>query len=246
MTMCWLYGYIISSILRSIYEREGEREREREKRERDMASLNMSLCRLSTWSIIRHQQGNTKYYTTVSRNTASTASFLVVKLKGERLVTHRLAKPCRQPQKHLAAALASASKTWFQIIMHVDSQVNLLNLLSNIHKCPWSLFNHTSVTDDNTIVDGMILPRSVCDFPNPQNSCGNWACANSVYQALFPPPPQEPGNEARHDPEAFTRKKRKNISTSRTKQPMNTGLWYESAGAWMTLMHMHMQCIQKL
>jgi len=48
-----------------------------------------------------------------------------------------------------------------------------------------SIFKRTSVTDDNTIIDRMILQRSIRDLPNPQNSCGNWACANSVYQALF-------------------------------------------------------------
>ena len=42
---------------------------------------------------------------------------------------------------------------------------------------------------DNTIVDGMILQRSIRNFSNPQNSCGNWACANNVYQALFSPAP---------------------------------------------------------
>ena len=41
------------------------------------------------------------------------------------------------------------------------------------------------VTDDNMIIDGMILQCSIRDFPNPQNSCRNWACANSAYQALF-------------------------------------------------------------
>ena len=41
---------------------------------------------------------------------------------------------CRQPQNHVAAALASASKTW-------------------LHWTWTSLFNHTSVTDDNTIVE---------------------------------------------------------------------------------------------
>jgi len=67
MTTCWLYRYIISSILQSIYERE----------RREMASLNMSLSYHQ-----RHKQGNDKYCTTVSRTTASTVSFHVVEDKG--------------------------------------------------------------------------------------------------------------------------------------------------------------------
>ena len=39
MTTCWLHGYIISSILRSIYERE---------REREMASLGLASGELKT------------------------------------------------------------------------------------------------------------------------------------------------------------------------------------------------------
>jgi len=73
MTTCWLYGYIISSILHSIYERE----------RREMASLNMLLSYHQ-----RHQWGNDKYCTTVSRTTASTALLFVVEHKGKRLLTH--------------------------------------------------------------------------------------------------------------------------------------------------------------
>ena len=60
-------------------------------------------------------------------------------------MTYRLAKPCRLPQKQLAATLTSASKTW-------------------LHRLWTSLFNHTSVTDYNTIIDGMILQRRFSEF----------------------------------------------------------------------------------
>ena len=69
------------------YLRESERERE-------MASLNTSLS--STFNLIyhqRHQRGNNKYYITVSRTTASTASFLVVEHKGKHPITHGLPNP---------------------------------------------------------------------------------------------------------------------------------------------------------
>ena len=97
------------------YLRESERERE-------MASLNTSLS--STFNLIyhqRHQRGNNKYCTTVSRDTASTASFLVVEHKGERLVTHRLAKPFRQPQKRIFSVINMANNLqllWLQLQRH--------------------------------------------------------------------------------------------------------------------------------
>jgi len=53
-----------------------------------MASLNMLLSYHQ-----RHKWGNDKYYTTVSRTTASTALLFVVEHKGKRLITHGLPNP---------------------------------------------------------------------------------------------------------------------------------------------------------
>ena len=81
---------------------------------------------------------------------------------------------------------------WFQLwsfLSDIAWRANDMDSSSADISLQSSHYNHTSVMDDNTIVDGMILQRSIHDFPNTQNSCRKWACANSVYQALFPPAP---------------------------------------------------------
>jgi len=50
--------------------------------------------------------------------------------------------------------------------------------------------------DYNTIIDGMILQRRFSEFLQELSM-------HSVYQALFPLPPQEPGNEANVSEETY-------------------------------------------
>ena len=63
----------------SIYKRERERERERVS---DDFTEHVAFVYFQPNLLLRYQQGNNKYYTTVSRATAGTASFLVVEHKG--------------------------------------------------------------------------------------------------------------------------------------------------------------------
>jgi len=56
--------------------------------------------------------------------------------------------------------------------------------------------------DDNTIIDGMILQRSIRDFPNRRIPAGTEHVQTVCTRLFFPPPPQEPGNEATTMPDS--------------------------------------------
>ena len=138
MTMCQLYGYVFYRVFMRERERERDGFRRAEKQTKFTAahiflcsqqllrstimatkygSLNTSLSQ--TFNLIyhqRHQRGNDKYYTTVSRATASTALFLVVEHKGERLVTHQPAN-----HKNIFSVINMANSLqlfWLQLQRH--------------------------------------------------------------------------------------------------------------------------------
>ena len=80
-----------------------------------MASLNTSLSYHQ-----RHQWGNDKYYATVSRTTASTASFLVVEHKGKHPITHGLPNPVGN-HKNIFSVINMANSLqllWLQLQRH--------------------------------------------------------------------------------------------------------------------------------
>jgi len=97
MTTCWLYGYIIS---------------------RDGFLEHVAFVDFQPDLYRRHQRGSDKYYTRVSRTTASTASFLVVEHKGKRLVTHRLAKLYHKNIFSVINMANSLQLLWLQLQRH--------------------------------------------------------------------------------------------------------------------------------
>ena len=86
------------------------------------------------------------------------------------------------PEKFRSAALLVAAR--FSILnLHISTSLDLFPDSSE----STTIFSCTRATNDNMMMDGVILRHSICSFPKPRKSWGNRACAKCVPGSVLCP-----------------------------------------------------------